>query len=82
MANVAGPDVTAITGVQLLQRCQPTWNPDASIAWKVEWSRAGFRDIVRYCEQYHPYMLDLAIDCLLLRDAELRRRLWPHGEPA
>lgn len=62
-------------------RSQPTWNPDASIAWKVEWSRAGFRDILADPERYHKYMVDKAQDFLAQDEPEQRRRLWPHGGP-
>lgn len=61
---------------------QPTWNPHASIAWKVEWHRISFRAILAAPQWYHRYMLDMARDFLAMNEREQRKTLWPHGEPA
>lgn len=58
-------------------REQPAWNPLASLAWRTEWHRAGYRRIIDHPGEYHGYMVDRATAALAMSDVELRRRLWP-----
>lgn len=56
------------------------WNPDASIAWKVEWHRGRLRAVLADPDQgrFHA----LAKRFLSMSEPEQRKTLWPQREPA
>lgn len=60
---------------------QPPWNPCASLVWRTDWHRAGWRDVLRQKaagETVHQRHIDVCNEMLALPDDEVQAHLWPH----